>query len=177
MEIRDTGSRRLSIQVSFQHKDWQTLIAEIAPPESDEAELVPSAINLADFMLDSPERVACLSLRYQIAQKIHAVTEQPTDGRVNLRHWDLIDILLLRELMEDLRAVREACHEVFRIRAKHAWPPRLHTPGAWEAPFAALATELKFAITDVHVAAEQVRTLIASIEASIPIRRSDASKP
>jgi Nucleotidyl transferase AbiEii toxin, Type IV TA system len=177
VEIRDTGSRRLSIQVSFQRKDWQTLIAEIASPESDEAELVPPAISLADFMLDSPKRVACLSLRYQIAQKIHAVTEQPADGRVNLRHRDLIDILLLRELVEDPRAVREACHEVFRIRAKQAWPPRLHTPAAWEAPFAVLATELKFAIIDVHVAAEQVRTLIALIETGAPIRRSNASKP
>lgn len=176
-EIHNTGSRRLSIQVSFQHKDWQTLTAEIARPESDEAELVLPAISLADFKLDSPERVACLSLRYQIAQKIHAVTEQPADGRVNLRFRDLIDLLLLGTLVEDLRAVREACHEVFRIRAKQAWPPCLRTPAAWEAPFAVLATELGFAITDVHLAAEQARTLIALIDTGTPIRRSDVGKP
>jgi hypothetical protein len=76
------------------------------------------------------------SVRYQIAQKLHAVTEQPTDGYANLRYRDLIDILLLGELVEDPRAVR-----------------------------------------DVHAAAEQVRTLIASLEASAPTRQSDASKP
>lgn len=118
IEIRDTGSRRLSIQVSFQHKDWQTLTAEIARPEADETELVPSAISLADFMLDSPEHVACLSLRYQIAQKLHACTERFQDGE-NRRFRDLIDLLLLRALIEDLRPVREACREVFRLRATH----------------------------------------------------------
>jgi hypothetical protein len=40
-------------------------------------------------------------VRYQIAQKLHAVTERPS-GRENARYWDLIDLLLLRGLVEAL---------------------------------------------------------------------------
>ena len=107
-DIRETGSRRLLVQVGFAGKDWQTLQIEVARPEATEAELVPVAIGIADFRLDGPERVACLALRYQVAQKIHAVTEQP-DGRTNHRFWDLIDLQLQRELLgNDLARVREA---------------------------------------------------------------------
>jgi len=36
---------------------------------------------------------------------------------------DLIDIQLLRDLIDDLHAVRTACVEIFELRGKHAWPP------------------------------------------------------
>lgn len=62
----------------------------IAKPEADEIELVPVAVGISDFGLDGPEEVACLSHRFQVARRLHAVTEQPL-GRENLRFWDLID--------------------------------------------------------------------------------------
>lgn len=40
-----------------------------------------------------------MSVRYQIAQKIHACTEVPEDDRPNDRFRDLIDIQLLHELI------------------------------------------------------------------------------
>jgi hypothetical protein len=82
----------------FGGRDWQTLQLEIARPEADEIELVPVAVGIGDFGLDGPEEVACLSLRFQVAQKLHAVTEH-TPGRENLRFWDLIDLMLLEELI------------------------------------------------------------------------------
>lgn len=164
-DIRDTGSHRLSIQVEFGGRDWQTLQVEIARPKFPEPELVATAISIADFKLDGPERVACLSLRYQTAQKIHAVTEKPQD-RQNLRHWDLIDLILLRDLLgKDLIATREACIETFETRNTHAWPPELEVPGAWHEPYAASAAEIDIGLpTDVEGAAEEVRAFIASID-------------
>jgi hypothetical protein len=157
-EIRDTGSKRLALAVSFQQRGWQTLTIEIGRPEAEESDLVPSAISLADFKLDSPERVTCLSLRYQIAQKIHAVTEEPADGRPNLRHWDLIDLIPLRTLLEeDLWRVREACVQIFESRKTHSWPPDLLVPDAWEQPYIAEAEELGFTPADVHEAAAEIR--------------------
>lgn len=164
--IRETGSRRVAIQVSFAGRDWQTLQLEIGPPEADEVELVPVAISIEDFKLGGPDRVACLSLRYQVAQKLHAVTEQPSD-RENLRFWDLIDLILLRELITDLRPVGEACREIFAGRATHSWPPQLQVPNGWAGPYTRLATELDFPITDVHTAANEVRGLIADIDAHL----------
>lgn len=165
--IRETGSRRLFVQVSFAGKDWQTLQIEVARPEATEAELVPVAIGIADFKLDGPERVACLALRYQVAQKLHAVTEQP-DGRANHRFWDLIDLQLQRELLgNDLARVREACAEIFAGRDLHPWPPELVVPDDWREPYAAAAGELDANLPlDVDSAADQVRDFIAAIDAA-----------
>lgn len=166
-DIRDTGSKRVALQVSFQQRGWQTLTVEIGRPEADESDLVPSAISLADFKLDSPKRVTCLSLRYQIAQKIHAVTEEPADGRPNLRYWDLIDLILLRALLEeDLWHVREACVQTFESRKTHSWPPELRVPDAWEQPYVTEAQDLKFTPADVHQAAAEIRVFIAEIDAA-----------
>jgi hypothetical protein len=168
--IRDTDSQRLAVQVSFAGRDWQTLQVEVGPPEADEVELVAVAISIEDFKIDGPRQVACLSLRYQVAQKLHAVTERP-EGRENQRFWDLIDLILLRALIEDLRPVRDACREIFATRGTHPWPPRLDVPESWVEPFARLAAELEFPIADVYGAGEELRDLIASIDAGMPIRR------
>jgi hypothetical protein len=166
-DIRETGSRRLFVQASFAGKDWQTLQIEVARPEATEPELVPVAIGIADFKLDGPERVTCLALRYQVAQKIHAVTEQP-DGRPNHRFWDLIDLQLQRELLgDDLARVREACAEIFAGRDLHPWPPELVVPDDWREPYATAAGELAADLPlDVDSAANQVRDFIAAIDAA-----------
>jgi nucleotidyltransferase AbiEii toxin of type IV toxin-antitoxin system len=166
-DIRGTGSRRLAVQVGFAGRDWQTLQIEVAPPEAAESELVPVAIGIADFKLDGPERVACLSLRYQIAQKIHAVTEQPSN-RTNLRFWDLIDLILLRELFEgELARVREACIETFVTRQLHTWPPELVVPEGWRDPYAKTAEEIEADLpTDAAIAAEEIRAFIAAIDSA-----------
>lgn len=166
-DIRETGSRRLFVQVGFAGKDWQTLQVEVARPEATEPELVPVAIGIADFKLDGPERVACLALRYQVAQKLHAVTEQP-DGRTNHRFWDLIDLQLQRELLgNDLARVREACVEIFTGRDLQPWPAELVVPDDWGEPYAAAASELDAGLPlDVDSAANQVRDFIAAIDAA-----------
>lgn len=164
-DIRDTGSRRLFIQVEFAGANWQTLKLEVARPEVAEPELVPVAISIADFKLDGPDRVACLSLRYQIAQKLHAVTEQPSVGE-NLRYWDLIDLILLRELVrDDLTSVREACVKTFAGRDTHSWSPGLIVPDSWIEPYAAAIQEIEADLPgDVGVAADEVRAFIAEID-------------
>jgi hypothetical protein len=166
-QIRDTGSRRLDVQVSFAGREWQTLQLEIAKPEADEIEVVPVAVGIADFGFDGPEKVACLSLRYQIAQKLHAVTEQPP-GRGNLRFWDLIDLMLLERLLgDDLATVREAADATFAARGTHRWPPELVVPESWREPYAHTAGEIDAELpAGVDAAAERVRALIARIEAS-----------
>jgi hypothetical protein len=168
-DIHDTGSRRLAVQVEFAGASWQTLRLEVARPEADEAEMVPVAIGIADFKLDGPERVACLSLRFQVAQKLHAVTERP-DDRENLRFWDLVDLILLRELLDgDLGGVREACVRTFEVRGTHEWPPELTVPASWADPYAATVEDLGGAMpANVEEAADEVRTFIAQIDAAAP---------
>jgi hypothetical protein len=99
-----------------------------------------------------------------VAQKLHAVTEQPS-GRPNLRFWDLIDLILLEDLLdEDLTPVREAAISIFAARGTHAWPPELIVPAAWRAPYAASAVEIEAGLpADVDEAAARVRAIIAGV--------------
>jgi hypothetical protein len=166
-DIRDASSRRLEVQVSFGGRDWQTLQLEVAKPEADEIEVVLVAVGISDFGLEGPEQVACLSLRYQVAQKLHAVTEQPPD-RPNLRFWDLIDLMLLEGLIgENVGHVREAAENIFAGRGTHDWPPALVVPQAWRAPYARAAEETDAVIpATVEEAADRVRALIGRIAAA-----------
>jgi hypothetical protein len=109
--------------------------------------------------------VACQSLRYQIATKLHAVTERFPEGE-NDRFRDLIDLLLLQELEPDLVQAADACREVFTRRAKQSWPPELLAEPSWPEQYRALAIEQNFAVQDVAQAVELVRALINEIAAA-----------
>lgn len=161
--MRGTPFRRLEVKLSYRGRSWATLRLEVAPPDTQalDPEPVP-AIDIAEFGLDGPEVVQCLSTRYQVAQKLHAVTEQ-FDDRDNERFRDLIDLLLLREITEDLPALQAACVEVFRARKKQAWPPEVVVPASWAEPYRMLAEEMLFPVTDAQAAAEEVRAFIGAI--------------
>ncbi len=165
--IGDTGAQRLDVRLTFNGKPWATVQVEIAPLKGSatEAEEVP-AISIEDFGFNGPQWVTCLSIRYQIAQKLHACTEQFAGGRENDRFRDLIDLLLMRDLTDDLPRVREACLDIFEVRAKHTWPPELVVPESWMRPYALLAGRLNFAVADVTAAAVEVRRFIAAIESA-----------
>lgn len=169
--IGSTGSQRLDVKVFFNGRSWATVRLEVAPPEGHagrEAEIV-DAISIEDFGLTGPETVRCLSIRYQIAQKLHACTEVFEPGRENDRFRDLVDLLLLRALEPDLTAIRHACVDVFAARAKHGWPPVLRPPTSWADPYARLADELEFAITNLDEAARLVAEFISEIDLAVDI--------
>ena len=169
--IGTTQSQRLDVKVAFNGRSWATVRLEISPPEGrsgDESQVL-DAISIEDFGLIGPEKVRCLSIRYQIAQKLHACTEVFPSGRENDRFRDLIDLLLLRALDPDLTAIRHACVDIFTSRAKHAWPPTLNAPSSWAEPYARLAGELEFAITDLDEAARLVGEFIGEIDEAVDI--------
>jgi len=107
--------------------------------------------------------VMVLAERWQIAQKLHAVTEQFPDGRENPRFRDLIDLQLLEALEPDPAAVRDACERVFVARAQHAWLPTVTLHPSWTQAYQAMAEELNFAVTDVSDAVRAVQTYIDRI--------------
>ena len=152
------------IRLAYQSRAWGTLRLELSGPDvsGDEVELVP-AISLADFQLAGPTEVACLPLRFQVAQKLHAVTERPPD-RENRRFRDLVDLLVLRDLSDDLGALRAACESTFAHRATHAWPPQLDLPDdSWRDGYATLSREVGIDVVDVDVAADEIRRFILVI--------------
>lgn len=158
--------QRLEVKLIYRGRSWSTLRLEVAAPDSQavDGEPVP-AIPIGEFGIDGPEAVPCLSLRYQIAQKLHAVTERFPD-RDNERFRDLIDLIICRDLVEEIAPVKEACLDTFAARAKHDWPPELIISAAWAEPYVALAIEMDFPIQDIEEAAAQVRELIAEIDSA-----------
>lgn len=73
---------------------------------------------------------------------------------------------LVRE--EDRAGTREVCVEIFRLRAKHAWPPSITVLPGWPDGYRTLAERLGFAPTDVHQAAIDVQAIIARIDSARP---------
>jgi hypothetical protein len=163
---RDGLFHRVDVRLLFRDRSWGTLRLEVATPDSaaTDAEQV-EAISIGEFGIEGPLMVRCLSLRYQIAQKLHAVTERFEKGE-NERFRDLIDLIICRDLITDLTEVREACTDTFEARRLHTWPPTLEVPDSWAEPYTAMAQEMDFPVTDVDEAAAQVRELIGKIDAA-----------
>jgi nucleotidyltransferase AbiEii toxin of type IV toxin-antitoxin system len=166
--VGQSSAVRMGVRLAYKGKAWGTVQLEVAPAEGEtgrEIDRVP-ARPLDAVQIEGPERIACVSVRYQIAQKIHACTEVYADGRENDRFRDLIDLQLLRELVDDgaLPAVRAACVEIFELRAKHAWPPVVTTWPSWADGFAAMAREVAFHTDDVEIAGDDLRSFIADID-------------
>lgn len=167
VEARGDGLfHQVDVKLLFRGRSWATLKLEVARPDSlatdgEEVEAIP----IDEFGIEGPRMVRCLSLRYQIAQKLHAVTQRFEEGE-NERFRDLIDLIICRDLVGDLGEVREACIDTFDSRNLHTWPPTLQVPDSWAEPYMALAEEMDFPVTDVGDAAVQVRELISEISAS-----------
>ncbi|MGI8661942.1 MAG: nucleotidyl transferase AbiEii/AbiGii toxin family protein [Acidimicrobiales bacterium] len=167
--VKDTGAVRLDIKLAYRGKPVITVQMEVAAVEGgmgSEVDHVP-AKSLDHVGLVGPETVACIAVRWQIAQKLHACTETLED-RENDRFRDLLDLQLLRDLVADDEwvGVRAACVEVFEGRAKHGWPPDVTVFETWDAGYRALAEETQFSVQRVADAADAVRQLIARIDGS-----------
>jgi hypothetical protein len=165
--VADTGAQRLDVKLAYRGRSWATVRLEIAEAEGvagREIDRVPGK-PLDSLGLDVPAEVPCVSVRYQIAQKLHASTEVSGPDRTNDRFRDLIDLLLLEGLVDDegWPAVRAACEELFMLRDKRPWPPDVTVFASWPDGYTALASELAFPVLDVNEAAGAVRGLITRI--------------
>jgi Nucleotidyl transferase AbiEii toxin, Type IV TA system len=161
--------RRATVKLTYLGKPFVSIPFEVAAPEGrsiDAVDLVPIA-PLAEVGLAGPEAIACLSVAYQIAQKIHACSSPPGESRTNDRVRDLADLILLSELATvDLSATRTACMEIFALRNMQIWPPIVVVHGHWPKLWARIVDEDEFFVRELTDAAERVQSLIDQIEAA-----------
>ena len=162
-ELGERGTR-VEVKVAYRGQSWATVAIDLTRPDfaAIETERL-GGIPLSTFGLVGPADIVCLSVRYQIAQKFHAMTAMPENGRENVRFRDAIDLLLLRELVDDLVLLREACEVTFLARAQHTWPPEIVFPDSWHAPFATMAAELNLPVLDPDAAAVELRSFLDAI--------------
>lgn len=144
---------RLKIKLAYRGKDFVTIPFEMSTAEAtslEDPEIFSVAISLEPVQLDGLVSVALLPLRYQIAQKLHACTELPSDDYPNDRARDLPDLLLIEELgiaENDLPSIRAACVEIFGARGIHHWPPRVQALPGWDVIWGNLAENESLSIS------------------------------
>ncbi|MGH9112425.1 MAG: nucleotidyl transferase AbiEii/AbiGii toxin family protein [Acidimicrobiales bacterium] len=165
--VRGTQAMRADVKLDYRGKRWATVQIEISPAEpgvGDEIDHLP-AKPLEHLGLTGPDEVPAVSVRWQLAQKLHACTEPPAAGSRNERFRDLIDIVLLWDLVatEARPSVREACEQIFELRALHPWPPRVQPPADWARPYRQLATEIRFPLDELDAAADAVHAVVDEI--------------
>lgn len=163
---------RFTGKLNYQGRPFVSVPIEVSPVEAGNAEgydkVTSDALSLVG--LPNSASVPCMTLPWQIAQKIHACTDPVGGARTNDRAHDLVDLQLLEALLADqlIVATRSACVAVFEARAEHDWTPTVVAHPHW-GPIYARALEgldqLDLAQT-VEEAAERVGALIDRLEAS-----------
>lgn len=130
-----------------------------------EPDQVP-AFSLTPFGFEGPERIPCIPLSKQVAQKLHAATEPASEGHANDRFRDLLDLVLLSAFVPPSAELRDACEETFAIRAKHPWPPEVVAHPHWIGPLEAYAREMGLAQTDAGEIVRHVSEYVGRIAAA-----------
>lgn len=154
-----------AVKLSYLGKPWFTVEFELGHNEigdADDADMVVPAD--ADFMLSSMgfpplEPIPLMPLRYQIAQKLHGLTEPGSQ-----RAHDLVDLQIIAANEEiDLGSIKDVCMRLFAYRQMQEWPPTVTMNEGWEAVYAEAADDLDV-LVNVSDAIAWANGLVQSIE-------------
>jgi Nucleotidyl transferase AbiEii toxin, Type IV TA system len=158
------GAVRLRVGVQYRGQAWTTVQIDLSRSEVEGLGSEPApGLSLEAFGLVGPAIVPCLPLAYQIAQKLHAITDPAAIVGAGERLRHVVDLLLLRTLIRDRHAVRTACERLFEARATHAWPPAVPDLSPWAEAYARLAAEVGVLEPDVEVATRELAAMVAEI--------------
>lgn len=129
--------RRFVAKLSYHGKPFASVPIEVSMVEAGNAEsfdAIPSDA-LALVGVPSAVTVPCMTVPWQIAQKLHACTAALPTPKTNDRAHDLVDLQLLEVLLADadLEQTRRACVAVFQARAEQLWPPTIQALPHWAA--------------------------------------------
>lgn len=163
------------VSIAFLGSAWGALDVEVSDPEIDphaherkeiDGELVQFG---AYFGFGELQPVELIDLEYQMAQKLHAVTD-PTYVRAH----DLVDLQLFWNADPDLVTLHSMCMRTFVWRAQQSWPPLpLRPMDGWALAYADARAETEVGgqtsvLRDVEAARDwlgQIIEVIASAEA------------
>lgn len=130
---------RMDVKLDFHSRAFATVELEVAAEEAGGLADVDAVVSadgshvFAAVGLPRPDPIPVLTLSAQMAQKLHACTAPDTEGWVNERAHDLIDLQLIHADLDDaaLPEVRAACERLFRARQSHSWPPVVSARQGW----------------------------------------------
>lgn len=161
------------VSIAFLGSAWGALDVEVSDPEVDPYPHAAMGIDgglvqFGDYFGFGELRpVELVELEYQIAQKIHAVTDP-----AYVRAHDLVDLQLLWNAGPDLPSLNCLCVRTFDWRRQQAWPPIPVRPmGGWELAYSDARAETEVdgrtpVLSDVNAAREWLRQIIHVIASS-----------
>jgi len=161
------------LTLAFLGKDWAGVDVEVSDPEIEphahrRLDIDPELVELGAFFgFGDLLPVELIDLEYQIAQKIHAVT----DPAYNRAH-DLVDLQLLCSAGPDLSTVRAFCVRTFDFRRSQKWPPLpLREMDGWETQYGEARKETlvrgeTLALPNIDATREWLTKLIEDIQKS-----------
>ena len=122
------------VKLSYNNKPWMTIRIEVGHNEIGDADASDAVLSddmarvFEDLGFPRPKKIAVMKLPYQVAQKLHAVTEKDSE-----RAHDLIDLQLVCDKSElDLSETKSLCRRLFDYRRKQPWPPVVVKGPEWE---------------------------------------------
>ncbi|HSY14525.1 MAG TPA: nucleotidyl transferase AbiEii/AbiGii toxin family protein [Jatrophihabitantaceae bacterium] len=129
--------RRFVAKLSYHGQPFASVPIEVSMVEAGNTESFDAVSSDALALVGVPVEVTvpCMTVPWQIAQKLHACTAVMAPPRTNDRAHDLVDLQLLEVLLADadLADTRVASVAVFVARAEHPWPPTIQAQPHWPA--------------------------------------------
>lgn len=123
-----------AVKLMYKGKSWCTVDLEVGSNEVDAAEMadyglaeeVQTIFEALGFPV--PDSVPLMKCEYQVAQKLHGLTE-PGSHRVH----DLIDLQLIFDKSAiDLAQVNNICKRLFAYRKMQPWPSKVVKGDDWD---------------------------------------------
>ena len=129
-----------TIHLDFCAKAWCSVRFELGHDEigdADMAELAPAAPDIVEVFRElgfpDPLPIPLMPLKFQLAQKLHGLSE-PGSTRVR----DLVDLqLIMGNSKIDLAEAREVCQRLFAYRKRQPWPPKVAISDGWDIQYQA----------------------------------------
>jgi hypothetical protein len=122
------------IKLNYCGRPWQTIRIEIGHNEIGDADEFETSLpsDLADVFeklsFPQPKPLPVMKLAYQIAQKLHAVSEPGSE-----RAHDLIDLQLICNRSQiDYAEVKNVCQRLFDYRRRQPWPAAVTALPSWD---------------------------------------------
>lgn len=161
--------RPFDIKLQYRGHPWCTVRFEVSYDEigdADEKDMPPIPQEISDAFsaleLPTPSPVPLMTISFQIAQKLHGLTEAGST-----RVQDLIDLqLMARYEVLDLKKIRSICKRLFANRKRQEWPSLVVKGERWDDVYLEGSRSIEGLIPNVDEAIAWANELIEKIEKS-----------
>ena len=157
----------IDVKLAYRRHPWCTVRLEVSHNEIGDADTIemrelPRQIKEIFSALNFPEPrpIPLMTIPFQIAQKLHGVS-QAGSSRVR----DLIDLQLIAKNEDiDYQATAVVCRRLFKYRRMQPWPPKVAKASDWDGIYANQKGEL-LVVESCDDAVVWVNDFIAKIDA------------